>query len=339
MSKVFPALLALIFIAVIFQGSSVSHYVPSGGLFFKYTEVSSLDNGTGYYAGYSQLCYTNGSENVINVNSGIASMHYQYNCTFTNNTGGYLKVSSSGNYTFSTQTFLYVNGTDNQTGYVNPTVWFYINNSKSAGDSFEMLNTLMQVVSTDYAYKMPNTDSYVETIFTEGNGSYPDGNLTADYNCKAYYDPATGFIVGYQYLEQDKGPSGTSFSFSETLHVTSSSYALTPATPPSTTSKSGFAGLGNLLIVIVPIIFIILILVILVGLIRRRKKIPKHSVQGHVSFNTPPAQEPPPLNMSAAQPEVQQIVVKEVVKVKCQYCGSLMDSTAERCPICGAPRS
>ncbi len=57
--------------------------------------------------------------------------------------------------------------------------------------------------------------------------------------------------------------------------------------------------------------------------------------------NHPPPPGPPPENidLTPKQPPVQQIVIKEVVKVKCRYCGALIDSTAETCPICGAPRT
>jgi hypothetical protein len=33
-----------------------------------------------------------------------------------------------------------------------------------------------------------------------------------------------------------------------------------------------------------------------------------------------------------------QVVVKEIVKVRCQYCGQLFDSTLDKCPYCGGKR-
>ena len=336
-------LMALMILAFVPSGT-VSHYVPTSGTYFNYEEITNLNDGKGIYSGYTQQCYINGTERVVNVSAGIASMIYAYNCTLTNNTGVYAPVSSSGKFTFSTQTFLYVNGTDNLTGYVNPTVWFYINNTLSAGDTFEMLNTQMQVVSTDYSYKLQSRDSYVSTIYAEGNGSYQNGNLSATFNCKAYYDPSTGFIVGYLYTEHDTSNSGNGYIFTESLFVTGTSYSLTPASPPPSNGN----GSNILLYVVLLVILLLIIVTILVALSRRKRgeKIPKHTTQGNVNFAVPPVsqnrpigQTPPPLNFNPKQPEVQQIVVKEVVKVKCQYCGSLMDSTAERCPICGAPRS
>lgn len=40
---------------------------------------------------------------------------------------------------------------------------------------------------------------------------------------------------------------------------------------------------------------------------------------------------------SAEQPTLI-IKEKEIVMVKCSYCGALMESTVTRCPNCGAPR-
>jgi hypothetical protein len=34
----------------------------------------------------------------------------------------------------------------------------------------------------------------------------------------------------------------------------------------------------------------------------------------------------------------QQVIVKEVVMVPCEYCGGLMPTTATQCPSCRAPR-
>ncbi|MDI6897918.1 zinc ribbon domain-containing protein [Methanocella conradii] len=31
-------------------------------------------------------------------------------------------------------------------------------------------------------------------------------------------------------------------------------------------------------------------------------------------------------------------IVKEVIKVRCRYCGGLMDEKAEFCPVCGRPQ-
>ncbi len=344
MKSYIPIILVALMIFAFVPSGTTSHYVPTSGTYFNYEEITNLNDGKGIYSGYSQQCYINGTEHFVNVSAGTASMIYAYNCTFTNNTGVYSPIPSSGKFTFSTQTFLYVNGTDNLTGYVNPTVWFYMNNTLSAGDSFEMLNTQMQVVSTNYAYKLQSTGSYVETIYAEVNGSYQNGNLSATFNCKAYYDPSTGLIVGYLYTEHDTSNSGNGYLFTESLFVTSTSYTLTPAVAPRTSGS----GSNILLYVVLLVILLLIIVAVLVALSRRnrKEKIPKHPTQGNVNFGPPPVnhnasvgQAPPPLNFNAQQPEVQQIVVKEVVKVKCQYCGSLMDSTAERCPVCGAPRS
>ena len=45
----------------------------------------------------------------------------------------------------------------------------------------------------------------------------------------------------------------------------------------------------------------------------------------------------PPLGTPA--PTVIREVVREIVKVRCSYCGHLMDLAAATCPTCGAPQS
>ena len=41
----------------------------------------------------------------------------------------------------------------------------------------------------------------------------------------------------------------------------------------------------------------------------------------------------------SAQPQVikEREIIKEVIKIKCPYCGALVDQGVDRCPNCGAP--
>lgn len=64
----------------------------------------------------------------------------------------------------------------------------------------------------------------------------------------------------------------------------------------------------------------------------RRTTLPKHSYQ-----QMPPS--PPNIDLTPKQAPVQQIVIKEVAMVNCKYCGTLIESTAQVCPRCGAPRT
>ena len=99
---------------------------------------------------------------------------------------------------------------------------------------------------------------------------------------------------------------------------------------------------------VVPTIVLPEIIVIVALVLRARHRraggmaaagVPRHGAPGAPSFRQtfPP---PPGVNLTpAGQPPVQQIVIKETVKVPCRYCGTLMDSTATVCPNCGAPRT
>lgn len=45
---------------------------------------------------------------------------------------------------------------------------------------------------------------------------------------------------------------------------------------------------------------------------------------------------PPPDELAQRAPGA--VVVREIVKIRCRYCGNLMDEVAPTCPACGAPQ-
>jgi hypothetical protein len=191
-------------------------------------------------------------------------------------------------------------------------------------------------------------------IFAQGQSSYERndvyGQFSVSYTWKAYFDPSAGYIVGYSYVERDTDNSGTGFTYTEDLNVNSTSYPLTAGPPNNTggtptpivsnprgTTPNPTIYFGFLAGAVLFLVVIVIIVILVYSLSRRgRKTLPQHSYQ-----QPPPPPGPPPenINLTSKQPQVQQIVIKEVVKVKCRYCGALIDSTAETCPICGAPRT
>jgi hypothetical protein len=100
----------------------------------------------------------------------------------------------------------------------------------------------------------------------------------------------------------------------------------------------GKSGLMQYIGYIAGIVLIIVVVMILIYAFSRRSRrtLPEHPSQREYP---PPGPPPPEIDLTPKQPPVQQIVIKEVVKVKCPYCGALIDSTADVCPICGAPRT
>ena len=337
MSKSF-LVFALLLSLVLFPTYGVASYVPRQGDYFSYYEVENLGNGTGNYAGYSEQTIVNGTETMNGVSGdGIVSASYSYSWAWSNSTGGTETGSSSGDFTFSSATFLYVNGTDNETGYVNPTVWFYMDNSTSEGGTFNLLNTEMTVKSSTYSYYLPSQNRNVNAIFAQGNSKYQRndeyGQFTATYTWNAYFDPSTGYIIGYNYVEQDINSSGDGFAYTDTLYVNSASYPLTAeASNPGglNLDPTQYVEIGAIVLVIV------IIAIIIYAVSRSRRTLPKHPSQQQHPQPGPPPQD---IDLTPKQPPVQQIVIKEVVKVKCRYCGALIDSTAQVCPLCGAPRT
>ncbi len=346
--------LALVAIVVLLgtlgaSGLAGAHYTPQPKDGFAYDETVALSDGVGNYTGYTESTRVNGSIAVTSVlGNGTESANYYYADDYSNDQGASQNWTSTGSFTFSAVTFRYVSGTDNQTGYTNPYVWFYMDNDLVPGQTFYLLNSEFTVVSTAYNFDLGTAaGGYVRTIYAEGNGSYQRddayGVFTATYNWKVYFDPSTGYVVGYVYTEQDMNQSvGAGFTWTDSLSVTQTSYPLTAGSAPSgTSSSSGAFPWVTLAILLVVVVVVVVVLVALLARARRSRPLPKHSPTGQVSYAPPPMGPPPPgihLNPSG-QPAVQQIVIKETVKVNCKYCGALIDSTVENCPFCGAPRN
>jgi hypothetical protein len=344
-------LAAIIVVLSVPGGSAMgSHYIPVTGDQFTYYETVILNDGTGNYTGYTETTYVNGSVAVTaTAANGTESATYQNSDSWSNNTGSHEVWTSSGRFTFSAITFHYVNGTDNQTGYSNPYVWFFMDNTLVAGDTFYLLNTETTVESTDQSYELGSTGQYVKTIATQGTGSYPRddeyGVFTATYTWDSYFDPGTGYIVGYLYTEHDTDGSGDGFTWTDTLYVTHTTYTLTPASAPASTMGPSSISDVEIIVAVVVVLLIIVVVVWLLSRSRRDrpKQLPQHAAPGNIGYGAPP---PPPFAPMGAAPPIQltpsnqpvpQVVLRETVKVKCRYCGNLVDVTDKVCPFCGAP--
>jgi len=222
-------------------------FSPHQNDFFKYNETSDLGNGTGNYAGYTEHQTATGGENVTGVSGNTVSMNYGYSYDWSNSSGATLTGKSGGPYTFSDSSFLYIRGTDNVTSfggakYVNPTVWFAMNSLLLVGANFTILNTPMKIMSSITTVFLPTEKVMVNAIFAQGSGTYQRndvyGQFTASYTWSAWYDPATGYIIGYNYVEQDTNPNGDGFTYADKLYVTASSYQLSIASPTTITIVS-----------------------------------------------------------------------------------------------------
>ena len=250
----------LLAIAIVANAHSVSAYAPQKGDNFAYSEATTVNNGQGSYTGYTDQLQTTGKEQMNSVNGSLVSASYSYSYQYSNNQGSSTSSSYSGNYTWSSSSFTYVNGTDNQTGfggisYSSPLhVWFAMDPSLPVGSTFYVLNTQFTVLSKNYSLQLPTESKYVQAIKTEGTGQYQRndayGVFTASYTWSEYFDPSTGYIVGYNYVEQDNGQyqgQAGGFTYTDDLYVTSTNYSLTAASAPNgpTTSSSINQGLAG----------------------------------------------------------------------------------------------
>jgi hypothetical protein len=328
-------LIVVTFLALTLAPAHASaRYLPHNGDYFNYSETIDLNSGVGSYSGYTEHSDTTGGETMNMVlSNGTVAAHYGYTFSWSNSSGSTTNGGKSGNFTYSSTSLLYVQGTDNQTGYEHSPVWFYIDNTTQNGATFYLLGTLMTVHSTIAAFDLASQGRYVAAILAEGQSSYfrndVYGQFNAAYTWDVYFDPSTGYIIGYSYVEHDSNSVGDGFTWTDNLHVTTTSYPLTTTNPPNPTLSSFliYVAIGVLLL------GLLVVIVIAAVVIRRSRRLPKHTYFQDAG----PA--PPTVDLTPRQPPAQQIVIKEVVKVKCQYCGALIDSTVEKCPFCGAPRT
>ena len=331
-----------------------SAYTPHKGDYFKYSETTAVNNGKGSYTGYTDQLQTTGTEQMNSVDGSLVSAFYSYSYQYSNNQGSSTSSSSSGNYTWSSGSFTYENGTDNQIGfggipYSKPLhVWFAMNSSLSVGSTFYVLNAQFTVLSKNYSLELPTENKYVQAIQTEGTGQYQRndsyGVFTASYTWYEYFDPSTGYIVGYNYVEQDSGQyqgQVGSFTYTDDLYVTSTSYSLVAGSAPnavSTTSATNqviFPWYLDYLVVLLIISFVAGVAIYAATRRRRtRESLPKHPYTP--TSKPPPTPFPSKIDLGSKPPE--QVVIRDVAKVNCKYCGTLIPATDDTCPYCGGPR-
>ncbi len=325
----FPVLVLLLSLPLFHAPVAVA-FTPHQGDYFNFYEVANLGNGTGPdYSTYTERSVTNGMERMNAVNAtGQVAANYTFSWTTTNSvTGTQPAAGSSGNYTFSSTSFLYLKRTDNQSGYgyVSPTVWFAMDNSLQNGATFEDLNTPMTISSTSSSYYLTSQSRNVDAILAQsGSQSYKRddsyGVFAATYTWDSYFDPSSGYIIGYVYHEHDtNSTSGDGFDYTDILYVTSTSYPLTTA-PATGAGSSGFSQYyGIIAVLIVFILAVIIIAVLAYAISRRRSRLPKHPPQE--SYRPPvPVAPPAQIDLPGLRQQPEQIVIKEVVKVKCRYC-------------------
>jgi hypothetical protein len=347
----------LLAVAIVANVRLVSAYTPQNGDYLKYSETTTVNNGQGSYVGYTDQLQTSGMEQMNSVNGSLVSASYSYSYQYSNNQGSSTSSSSSGNYTWSSSTFTYVNGTDNELGfggipYSNPLhVWYAMNSSLPVGSTFYVLNTQFTILSKNYSLQLPTENEYVQTIQTEGTGQYQRndvyGVFMASYIWYEYFDPSTGYIVGYSYVEQDNGQDqgqAGSFTYTDDLYVLSTSYPLTATSAPSgATTSSTYQGVTTggfpwyFGYVIVAILLIAVIAIYAATRRRGKKSIPEHSPPPYAPPSSPPSTPfQSGIDLGSKPPE--QVVIRDVAKVKCKYCGTLIPSTAGTCPYCGGPQ-
>ena len=332
-----PLLLSLLILTALAASvHPVSAYAPHSGDAFRYSETTTVSNGQGSYTGYSDQTLTTGEEEIQSITGNDVLTHYSYNYSFSSNQGNSSSGSKSGDYSWSTGTFTYVNGTDNQVGYSEPIyVWFAMDPSLPVGGTIWALNTHLVILASNYSLQLPTEGKYVQTIEAKGTGQYQRndayGVFTATYTWYEYFDPATGYIIGYNYTEQDTGSyqgQAGGFTFTDVLYVTSTSYPLSATPAPTTTTATGALTFTPYLEVLIPVVVVVIIVGVLALAVRGRRQrgpLPEHPPSvPPPGPSAPPPPPPPPepwgSNVNLGSKPSEQVVIREVAKVACKYC-------------------
>ena len=84
-----------------------------------------------------------------------------------------------------------------------------------------------------------------------------------------------------------------------------------------------FGGMFVLFIIVFIVVFVIVVLTFALNFWRAIK----YGGTGDQTFTQP-----------AQPPEAQKEIIREIVKIRCPYCGNLYDEDQDKCPTCGAKR-
>ncbi len=340
-SKACGALVLVLIMAMATSAHSAFAYAPQKGDYFDYSETITVNDGQGSYAGYTDQAQVTGVEQMNSVSGSNVSASYSVSYQYSNDQGNHSSSSYGGSYVWSSSSYTYLNGTDDQVGYSKPIyVWFAMDPSLLVGSRFYVLNTQFTVLSADYSLQLPTEgDKYVQTVETEGTGQYQRndsyGIFEASYTWYAYFDPATGYIVGYSYLEHDTGQyqgQAGSFTYTDLLYVTSTSYGLTTVGAPNAFTATVGSDL-YLVVILVLLVFVLIIAVLAYRAGRRRRdSLPRHSSAPAVPRPQPETK----VDLGSTPPR--EVVIREVAMVNCKFCGTLIPTTADTCPQCGGPQ-
>ena len=233
---------------------------------------------------------------------------------------------------------------DPATGYIVASSYVE-QDSNGRGDGFVYTDTV-EVTKTSYPLASAASPATYTVTFTASG--LPAGTpWTVIFNGVAEGSRGTAIafpgVLGATYLYVVTAPGYTPTPSVATTVVSSTSYGVDVAFAKNSSGGPGPTSWLPYVVAAVAVAVLVAVLVVVAARrARRGPRLPRHPMGGAPQYGAPPAAGPPPPPISLSptdQPRVQQVVVKEVVKVNCRYCGSLIDSTAEKCPFCGATRT
>ncbi len=205
---------------------------PNADDYFTYNYTQEVNGGGGAYFGWWEKTESHGRYDVTSISGTALEMTYDY--TYTYDASDAAKTDPRrrmGNFSFSTETRLYVWGYDLDVDYGDdPSVWLWISPDIPEGQWVRILDDYYHVLSTDATVWSDWLPRKAILLEAQGSGVRHDayGDMSFTYTDRYYMDRETGFVIAERYEEHDSGSwegDWAKFDWHERLDVSSSSYA------------------------------------------------------------------------------------------------------------------
>jgi ribosomal protein S18 acetylase RimI-like enzyme len=220
----FSTLLILLVPSIAFVGAAAA---PHQNDFFEYDYNIIVDNGIGWYYGYSETMHSHSRYDIVSVDGDLVTIHRTGSWSFTATDGSNNWHLIDSQFSFDISTRKYVGGNDLDFPTIDPTVWFWVPTPMTMGDHVQVLDDTLTVTnldSTTWLGLLPH-----KGVAMENSGSYfrndVYGQFDATFTDVYHFDKESGIILSERYTEQDV-MGQDSFRYREEITLTASGYSI-----------------------------------------------------------------------------------------------------------------
>lgn len=203
-------------------------YQPKPGDWFEYDYNTYLENGYGWYYGYTETMRSHSRYDIVAQSGSTLTVHRTGRWYYQASDGSYESSSIDAYFHFDLRTRQYAPGeVDMDFQTLDPRVWFWIPTWTVEGDWVKVLDDYYQSTDDDctvWCGLVPYKGMRLETT---GSFLRDDvyGYYYAEYRDVYYFDRNTGFIIAEDYNEDDYYYND-GFHWREEVRLTASSFAV-----------------------------------------------------------------------------------------------------------------